>query len=238
MGSKATRPNKADRPEMEEHSSFERMLLEAMHGAESLKVPALRARRRQISKRVKDMPGAAVIRACENALGPRTETRRFLCYEVIYHHPDASSLIDKEKLRQLGDGIDSWAAVDMFGYYLSGPAWREGRIADAVIHDWARSSDRWWRRAALVSTVPLNSKSHGGHGDSKRTLAVCRLLLDDRDDMVVKAMSWALRKLSEREPRAVQDFVESNRGRLAARVIREVDNKLRTGKKNPRTKDY
>lgn len=62
-------------------------------------------------------------------------------------------------------------------------------------------ADRWvWRRAVSVSTVPLNMKSRGGIGDPQRTLAVCDLLIADRDDMVVKALSWALRELAEREP--------------------------------------
>ena len=47
----------------------------------------------------------------------------------------------------------------------------------------------------MVCTVCLNRKSLGGYGDPDRTLAVCRLLVGDRDDMVVKALSWALREL-------------------------------------------
>ena len=40
-----------------------------------------------------------------------------------------------------------------------------------------------------------------------RTLAVCRTLAADRDDMVVKAMSWALRVLSDRDRPAVEAFM-------------------------------
>ena len=54
---------------------------------------------------------------------------------------------------------------------------------------WARSPDRWLRRSALVATV-------GAKAEAARTLAVCAGLAADRDDMVVKALSWALRELS------------------------------------------
>ena len=140
---------------------------------------------------------------------------------------------DMPDLEQLGAGLDSWVAVDCFACYLAGPAWRNGQVSDRLIHRWARSADRWWRRAALVSTVPLNSRSQGG-GDAVRTFAVCERLLDDRDDMVVKALSWALREAAKRDPAAVRDFVAGRRDRLAARVLREVGNKLTTGRKNPR----
>jgi 3-methyladenine DNA glycosylase AlkD len=88
----------------------------------------------------------------------------------------------------------------------------------------ARSGDWCWRRA-LVATVPLR--------DSKRTLAICGMLIDDRHDLVVKALSWALRAMSKYDAKAARAFIGEHRERLAARVIREVGNKLTTGLKNP-----
>jgi 3-methyladenine DNA glycosylase AlkD len=134
----------------------------------------------------------------------------------------------------LGQGIQSWGEVDCFASSVAGPAWREGNIPTRLIHSWTRSADQWWRRAALVSSVPLNNRARGGNGDAARTLGVCRLLVRDRDDMVVKALSWALRELSKRDRSAVEGFLEQHAERLAPRVIREVTNKLRTGLKNPR----
>jgi 3-methyladenine DNA glycosylase AlkD len=134
----------------------------------------------------------------------------------------------------MGAGMSSWGDVDVFACLLAGPVWRARQVPDSLIHQWAQRSDRWWRRAALVCTVPLNVKAQGGLGDVSRTLAVCRLLVDDRDDMVVKALSWALRALAQREPEAVRLFLKAHNATLAPRVLREVSNKLRTGLKNPK----
>jgi 3-methyladenine DNA glycosylase AlkD len=60
------------------------------------------------------------------------------------------------------------------------------------------------------------------------------MLIRDRDDMVVKALSWALRELSKRNPLPVSSFLEQYDEQLAPRVKREVTNKLKTGLKNPR----
>jgi len=119
---------------------------------------------------------------------------------------------------------------------LAGPAWLNGQVSDELIYRWGLSEDRWWRRAALVSTVALNVRSQGGTGDVPRTLEVCRLLVDDHDDMVVKAMSWALRELVVHDADAVREFLSKYEDVLAARVKREVRNKLTTGLKNPRRK--
>jgi 3-methyladenine DNA glycosylase AlkD len=198
------------------------------------KVAPLRAVRRAFSKRLRATSGRDIGTA---ALALRSRgglSRHFVACELVRHHPAALAGLGGRDLERFGRGLDSWAAVDCFATYLSGPAWRLNRVTDAWIRRWARSPDRWKRRAALVSTVPLNSRAHGGTGDARRTLAVCSMLAGDRDDMVVKALSWALRELSKRDPRSVRSFLRREADRLAPRVLREVGNKLRTGLKNPR----
>lgn len=79
--------------------------------------------------------------------------------------------------------MNSWSSVDCFSRTLSGPAWLEGMISVNTIRDWALSEDHWWRRAALVSTVALNVRTHGGTGDVTQTLAICEMLIEDRDEV-------------------------------------------------------
>ena len=161
---------------------------------------------------------------------------RLVAYELVCYHKSALRSLGEKELELLGQGISSWVDVDTFACYLAGPAWREFQVPDELIHRWARSEDRWWRRAAIVCTVALNNKARGGSGDTTRTLGVCSILVHDRDDMVVKAMSWSLRELSRRDPDAVQAFLLEHKGLLAPRVVREVNAKLTTGLKNPRGK--
>lgn len=164
----------------------------------------------------------------------KTHRHRWIAYEMIRSHRGAFKKVDGALLEELGKGMNSWWSVDAFARTLSGPAWFSGQVPDKLILRWARSKNRWWRRAALVSTVALNVRSHGGHGDVARTLNICRLLVADRDDMVVKAMSWALRELVIHNPETVANFLKKHDRILGSRVKYEVRNKLRTGLKNPR----
>jgi 3-methyladenine DNA glycosylase AlkD len=193
--------------------------------------PAVRAVRRRYSRVLADAPAAFVLdvaRALRMQYG-----LRWVAYELVADHPASHASLGTAELEELGQGIDRWSAVDAFARTLAGPAWRDGQVPDALIHGWARSVDRWWRRAALVSTVALNVRSRGGEGDVPRTLAVCRMLVGDPDDMVVKALSWALRELVVHDPAAVRRFLAEYEDRLAARVLREVRSKLETGLKTP-----
>ncbi|MFC1947630.1 DNA alkylation repair protein [Chloroflexota bacterium] len=166
----------------------------------------------------------------------QTEWRYYLPSAVIFKkHPTVATKITAEYLEPLGNRMNSWGLVDAFSA-IAGPAWREGFISDETVMGWTHSESRWWRRAALVCTVFLNRKAQGGRGDTPRTLMVCEVLASDKDDMVAKGMSWALRDLSKRDPAAVEKFVEEHRDELPALVKREVRNKLTLGVKNPRRK--
>lgn len=196
--------------------------------------PTVRAIRRKYSRMLRQASPESIL----DLAGELVERYgyRGLPYELIRHHRAAFQSIGEAEVEALGHGINSWWSVDSFARTLAGPAWLKRQVSDELIHKWARSEDLWWRRAALVSTVALNIRSRGGKGDVPRTLEVCRLLVDDHDDMVVKAMSWALRELVVHDPDAVREFLNEYEGVLAARVKREVRNKLATGLKNPRRK--
>jgi 3-methyladenine DNA glycosylase AlkD len=196
--------------------------------------PNVRAIRRRYSRELKLAEPAFVLDLVRELV--KVHGYRGMAYELILYHRDAFQRLGEAEVEELGRGINSWGSVDSFARLVSGPAWRDGQVSDELICRWARSEDRWWRRAALVSTVALNVRSQGGTGDVPRTLGVCRLLVDDPDDMVVKALSWALRALVVHDPDAVRSFLEEHEDRLAARVKREVGNKLTTGLKNPKRK--
>lgn len=204
-----------------------------LHSLSSAKTPVVRNLRREYSKRLAHAGARPVLALALQLLRTPSDLHRFMAYELLNKHRVALASLRARDLQRLGRGLNSWSAVDTFACYLSGPAWREKQISDALVAKWACSKDRWWRRTALVSTVPLNRKALGGKGDAKRTLRTCRMLVHDRDDLVVKALSWALREVIQHNAIAVRTFIRVHKNDLAPRVLREVRNKLQTGLKNP-----
>lgn len=195
------------------------------------RTPTVREVRRKYSRALKSAEPEFVLSVAKSLLD-RNGHRGVAC-ELVAAHREAFRKIGPKEVEAFGRGMASWGAVDTFARTLAGPAWLAGQLPDAVIHRWAHSKDRWWRRGALVSTVALNVRSQGGIGDTERTLAVCRILAGDPDDMVVKALSWALRELVPHDPQAVLAFLTEHDAMLATRVKREVRNKLTTGLKTP-----
>ena len=199
-------------------------------------VPDVRRAARDAVRELKGAPPGVALALARSLIGTDTLEGRFAAYEVLGRHKGVRAALDAPAVESLGCGMDNWASVDAYCWLVAGPAWLEGRVDDGTIERWARSEDRWWRRAALVCTTALNKMSLGGRGDAARTLKMCRMLAADHDDMVVKGLSWALRELAPRDREAVAGFLEEHDGVLAARVKREVWNKLETGLKNPRSR--
>lgn len=151
---------------------------------------------------------------------------RFVPYELIYYHPGTIKLLNPDRVVALGKGIATWSSTDIYAHFIVGPAWKKGVISDETIDEWIHTDNIWWRRAALVSTIYL-------YGDVERMLKYGAMLVDDKEDMIIKALSWVLREASAYDPEAVRYFLLTHEDRLASRVKREVQNKLDTGLKYP-----
>jgi 3-methyladenine DNA glycosylase AlkD len=157
---------------------------------------------------------------------------RQLGYELIHRDKKTLKALTAGDIRDLGRELDNWVTVDTYSSCILGVGWRTGLISDKEIAEMQKSKDFWIRRTALVATLGLNQKARGGTGDTARTIALCENAVSDHEDMVVKALSWALRELSGTDKPAVIAFIEKHKDRLHKRVLREVGTKLTTGLKN------
>ena len=193
---------------------------------------SMRAIRRKYSQELKSASPEFMLELARQLV--KVDSHRWIAFELIAGHAGAFRCVGPGELEEFSQGMNSWWRVDEFARTLAGPAWLHGQVSDDLILAWAGSADPWRRRAALVSTVAWNVRSKGGPGDVPRTLRVCELLAGDHEDMVVKALSWALRELVPHDPAAVEAFLQEHDQILAGRVKREVKNKIKTGLKNPK----
>lgn len=193
--------------------------------------PHLRKLRKAWSQDIKDQPGVLVILVAEALEAALPQETKWLAYELIRHHKAAFSQVAPETIVAFAEAATSWYAVDSLGTILAGRLWAQGRVPDAMVDGWSVSESRWLRRSALVATVGRNAVAP----DPARTFALCIRLADDRDDMVEKAVSWALRWLAQKDRAVVEAFMAEHGSRFRPRVRREVRHKLMTGRKTPRS---
>lgn len=128
--------------------------------------------------------------------------------------------------------LDNWEVTDGLAVWVLGP-WIVAHPAARLGHllELIGDEDVWSRRLALVATVPLN-RGRAGSAIPDLTLDLVERVKEERQPMITKAVSWALRGMIEADSERVAGYVEENRETLAAHVLREVDSKLRTGLKS------
>lgn len=187
---------------------------------------------RSCCKQLREVSAKDVLEFALALIAENTLEGRQCAYEIIAGHKAAVEALGSRKLEALMKGVDNWASTDSFACTLSGAAWREGRLHDRDVERWSRSKDPWIRRVALVSTVPLNMKSRGGSGDVERTVKACKRAVEDDHLMVQKALSWALRTLAPISASTSKQFLRDHAESIPAFVKREVEKKLKTGRKS------
>ena len=112
--------------------------------------------------------------------------------------------------------ISSWADHDGLVHYLIAPMVGAKPARAARVFRWAKSPDRWHRRAACVALIQ-------GTRQKKFFAQITRLsnlLLSDQDDMVQKGLGWMLRETAKADPKRTVPYLMKIRDFAPRLVLR------------------
>jgi 3-methyladenine DNA glycosylase AlkD len=195
-------------------------------------VPNLKIALKELSKQTKPFKNQEKLDLIRQLVDENVFELQQIAFEYLQTEKNLYKSLTEDYIESIEKNLDNWLSVDYFGAIVVGCAWRENLISTEKVKRYLSSDNFWIRRIAIVATVSLNQKARGGLGDSKRTLEICRLVVDDHKEMIIKALSWALRELTKIDKESVIEFVDKYKNSLHKKVLREVNSKLETGLKN------
>ncbi|MEV5652752.1 DNA alkylation repair protein [Nocardia sp. NPDC052254] len=105
-------------------------------------------------------------------------------------------LVDMYLTAVRGGRVNNWDLVDVSAENILGP-WLLERPR-GLLGELAQADSLWERRVALLSTFAFIKA-----GDASTTFELCERLLDDRRDLIQKALGWMLREVGKRIDRAL-----------------------------------
>lgn len=114
------------------------------------------------------------------------------------------------------DRISSWADHDGLVHYLISPMVAAKPARTKMVFRWAKSPNRWHRRAACVALIR-------GARQKMFFPEITKLsdsLLDDQDDMVQKGLGWLLRETAKFDAERTVPYLMKIRERAPRLVLR------------------
>jgi 3-methyladenine DNA glycosylase AlkD len=114
------------------------------------------------------------------------------------------------------DRIDSWADHDGLVHYLIAPMMIIKTSRAQRVFVWARSRNRWRRRAACVALIQGTRRKMF----LPQIIRLSNMLLTDEDDMVQKGLGWLLRETAKYAPTRAIPYLRQIRGRAPRLVLR------------------
>ncbi|HXK61722.1 MAG TPA: DNA alkylation repair protein [Acidobacteriota bacterium] len=218
-----------------EYQAGSSMVIKTQLQVRGVRVSDLRQIARRWSLEHRDACWEAVLELIESLWQAPSQEERALAILLLQRHSGRIPSLDWELFDRWRKDLDNWGLTDALATIVFGP-WiaADYSVRGARLWSLIEDSSVWSRRLALVATVPLNRVPSTAIPET--TLALIDRVASEREPMITKAVSWALRELIRVDRASVESYLEENRTRLARLVLREVGNKLRTGLKSGKAK--
>lgn len=153
----------------------------------------------------------------EQLLGsPYHEDRLLALLILVHRYPRSDERVKNEIYKSYLKNtrfINNWDLVDASAPHIVGRHLHQR--SRATLYKLACSGGLWERRIAVMATAHFIK-----HGDFDDTLKIARMLLDDREDLVHKAVGWMLREIGKRDSAIEEDFLEAHYKRMPRVMLR------------------
>jgi len=183
-----------------------------------IKVPV----QRKVARRYKDMP----LKDVEKLLQSEYHEHRLTALFILIHQYDGGD--DRKKIvdiyRKNLKHVNNWDLVD-----LSAPKILGEYLFDKdrkPLYGYARSDDLWERRVAILSTFTF-IRNH----EFDDALNIAEILLDDKHDLIHKAVGWMLREVGNRDLEEEEKFLKKHYKTMPRTMLRYSIEKFDTKKK-------
>ncbi len=166
---------------------------------------------------VKPLGKKEIFRLCEELLKSEYMEEAFIACEWSYR---VHSLYESDDFYMfehwIGKYINNWAECDTLCNHSVGALVDKYPQYLANLKQWAKSDNRWMRRASAVTLIiPAKQGKF-----LKDILEIADILLKDTDDLVQKGYGWMLKDASVMHQKEIFDYVMKNKKIMPRTALR------------------
>jgi 3-methyladenine DNA glycosylase AlkD len=124
--------------------------------------------------------------------------------------------------RWVGKYVGNWASCDSLCNHAVGELVEKYPVLIRHLKRWARSKNRWMKRASAVTLILPARKGLF----LEDIFEIADILLEDGDDMVQKGYGWMLKEASRKHQREIFSYVMKNRSVMPRTALRYAIEKM------------
>ncbi len=109
----------------------------------------------------------------------------------------------------------NWDLVDVTCAKILGKFLLDKKKKRKILYNLAKSNNLWEKRISIVSTFEFIR-----HNDFGDTLKIAEIHLQDKHDLMHKAIGWMLREVGKRNETILKDFIKTNYKKLPRTTLR------------------
>jgi 3-methyladenine DNA glycosylase AlkD len=110
--------------------------------------------------------------------------------------------------------INNWDLVDLSAPKILGEFLFRNQD-QSILRQLAQSENLWERRISIISTLTFIKNRKFGE-----TLAIAELLLNDKHDLIHKAVGWALREIGKKDSNVLELFLKTHYNEMPRTMLR------------------
>ena len=112
--------------------------------------------------------------------------------------------------------VNNWDLVDSSAHYIVGAYHLlHPELSEKVLVKLAKSKSLWDRRIAIIATFEFIK-----HGIFKPTFTISDLLLEDKEDLMHKAVGWMIREVGNRDLEAERKYLKPRYNKMPRTMLR------------------
>ncbi|HKX73299.1 MAG TPA: DNA alkylation repair protein [Candidatus Saccharimonadales bacterium] len=139
---------------------------------------------------------------------------------LTYQYPkstDKKAIYDLYLKNVWGGRVNNWDIVDTTAPKVVGRYLLEADAPRDILFKLARSQDVWQKRTGILSSFYFLMKGD----DPTITLELAEILVDDKHDMIQKAVGWMLREVGKRfDTKLLTDFLDQHAATMPRTALR------------------
>ncbi|MBX4205269.1 MAG: DNA alkylation repair protein [Candidatus Doudnabacteria bacterium] len=158
---------------------------------------------RKLAKKYEDLKLPDI----QKLLKSKVHEHRFIALTILVFRFVKSDSAEKNKIAgfYLGNtkNINNWDLVDTSAPYILGEYLLDK--SRQILYTLARSQDLWERRISIVSTLRFIKNNQ-----YEDTLKISEILLEDKHDLIHKAVGWMLREAGKKDEKVLVKFLNTH----------------------------